>query len=72
MSDCNFTYISEEYLVDKFLKNGKEAIYALAEGDEQKILLLGLKRYTKVKPVNLKEHRRLIAKKLIEENKYCF
>ena len=58
--------------VDKFLKNGKEAIYALAEGDEQKILLLGLKRYTKVKPVNLKEHRRLIAKKLIEENKYCF
>ena len=58
--------------VDKFLKNGKEAIYALLEGDEQKILLLGLKRFTKVKPVNLKEHRRSIAKKLIEENKYCF
>ena len=58
--------------VDKFLKNGKEAIYALVEGDEQKILLLGLKRFTKVKPDNLKEHRRLIAKKLIEENKYCF
>jgi hypothetical protein len=40
--------------VDKFLKNGKEAIYALVEGDEQKILLLGLKRFTKVKPDNLK------------------
>ena len=58
--------------LDKFLKNGKEAIYGLVEGDEQKILLLGLKRFTKVKPDNLKEHRRLIAKKLIEENKYCF
>ena len=58
--------------VDKFIKNGKEAIYALTQGDEQKILLLGLKRFTKVKPDNLKNHRRLIAKKLIEENKYCF
>ena len=27
--------------IDKFQKNGKEAIYALSEGDEQKILLLG-------------------------------
>jgi len=58
--------------IDKFQKNGKEAIYALSEGDEQKILLLGLKRFTKVKPDNLKEHRRSIAKKLIEENLYCF
>jgi hypothetical protein len=31
---------------------------------------MGLKRFTKVSAVNLKEHRRLIAKKLIEENKY--
>ena len=58
--------------IDKFQKNGKEAIFALSEGDEQKILLLGLKRFTKVKPDNLKEHRRGIAKKLIEENLYCF
>ena len=58
--------------IDKFQINGKEAIYALSEGDEQKILLLGLKRFTKVKPDNLKEHRRSIAKKLIEENLYCF
>ena len=53
-------------------KNGKEALFAIAEGDEQKMLLMGLKRFTKVQPTNLKEHRRLIAKKLIEENKYCF
>ena len=53
-------------------KNGKEALFAIAEGDEQKMLLMGLKRFTKAQPTNLKEHRRLIAKKLIEENKYCF
>ena len=58
------------HVVEKVNKNGKEAIYAILEGDEQKILLMGLKRFTKVSPANLKEHRRLIAKKLIEENKY--
>ena len=30
------------------------------------------KRFTKVKAVNLKEQRRIIAKKVIEENKYCY
>jgi hypothetical protein len=58
------------HVIEKVSKNGKEAIYAILQGDEQKILLMGLKRFTKVSPVNLKEHRRLIAKKLIEENKY--
>jgi hypothetical protein len=57
---------------DKINKNGKEAIYALTNGDKQNILLLALKRFTKVKPVNLKDLRRLIAKKIIEENKYCY
>jgi alkylation response protein AidB-like acyl-CoA dehydrogenase len=58
--------------VEKISKNGKEALYAISEGDEQKILLLGLKRFTKINASNLKENRRLIAKKLIETNKYCF
>jgi alkylation response protein AidB-like acyl-CoA dehydrogenase len=58
------------HVIEKVNKNGKEAIYAILQGDEQKILLMGLKRFTKVSAVNLKEHRRLIAKKLIEENKY--
>jgi len=58
--------------VEEIRKNGKEALFAIVEGDEQKMLLMGLKRFTKVQPTNLKEHRRLIAKKLIEENKYCF
>jgi len=58
------------HVIEKVSKNGKEAIYAILQGDEQKILLMGLKRFTKVSAVNLKEHRRLIAKKIIEENKY--
>ena len=58
--------------VEEIRKNGKEALFAILEGDEQKMLLMGLKRFTKVQAVNLKEHRRNIAKKIIEENRYCF
>ncbi len=56
--------------VDKVAKCGKEAINAFAQGDEQKMMLLGLKRFTKTQPFNSKDARRLIADKLIAENKY--
>ena len=36
------------HVIEKVSKNGKEAIYAILQGDEQKILLMGLKRFTKV------------------------
>lgn len=58
--------------VDKVAKAGKEAINAFAEGDEQKMMLLGLKRFTKTEPFNSKDARRIIADKLIEEGKYVF
>ena len=51
------------HAVEEIRKNGKEALFAILEGDEQKMLLMGLKRFTKVQAVNLKEHRRNIAKK---------
>ncbi len=51
---------------------GKDAINSFAEGDEQKAMLMGLKRFTKVAPYNTKEARRRIAAKLIEANKYSF
>ncbi len=57
---------------DRINKNGKEAINSFAGGDEQKMLLLGLKRFTKTEPFNAKEARRHIADKLIEKNVYCF
>ena len=57
---------------DRINKNGKDAINAFAGGDEQRMLLLGLKRFTKTEPLNTKEARRRIADKLIEKNGYCF
>lgn len=58
--------------IDKVAKSGKEAINAFAEGDEQKMMLLGLKRFTKSEPFNSKNARRLIADHLIEKRKYQF
>lgn len=51
---------------------GKEAIYAFAEGDEQRMMLMGLKRFTKMEPYNLKEARRRVADHLIAKNEYPF
>ena len=56
--------------IDKVNKAGKEAINAFADGDEQRMMLLGLKRFTKSAPFNSKDARRRIADKLIAENKY--
>lgn len=55
---------------DKVNKAGKEAINAFASGDEQRMMLLGLKRFTKIEPFNSKDARRRVADKLIAENKY--
>ena len=51
---------------------GKEAIFAFSEGDEQRVMMLGLKRFTKIEPFNLKEARRRIADALIKKNGYAF
>jgi alkylation response protein AidB-like acyl-CoA dehydrogenase len=56
--------------IDKVAKCGKEAINSFADGDEQKMMLLGLKRFTKTEPFNSKDARRLIADKLIEDGRY--
>ena len=57
---------------DRLHMAGKDAINSFADGDEQRMLLMGLKRYTKVAPLNVKESRRNVAAMLISENKYCF
>ena len=53
-------------------KAGKDAINSFAEGDEARMMLMGLKRFTKTEAFNPKEARQLIANKLIEANQYCF
>jgi alkylation response protein AidB-like acyl-CoA dehydrogenase len=55
---------------DVINKHGKDAINAFAEGDEQRMMLLGLKRFTKVEPFNSKDAKRRIAEKLISDGKY--
>jgi alkylation response protein AidB-like acyl-CoA dehydrogenase len=56
--------------IDKVNKAGKEAINAFAEGDEQRMMLLGLKRFTKTAPFNSKDARRRVADAMIAANKY--
>ena len=62
------TYLTDA--ADKINKYGKTAINSFAEGDEQRMMLLGIKRFTKTDPYNTKEARRRIAKKLIEDGRY--
>lgn len=57
---------------DKINKCGKDAINSFVEGDELRMMQMGLKRFTKQLPLNVKESRRRIAEKLIVENKYCY
>lgn len=58
--------------MDKINKSGKDAINAFAEGDEQRMMLLGLKRFTKIGALNVKEARRRIAAKMIAANDYVY
>jgi alkylation response protein AidB-like acyl-CoA dehydrogenase len=52
--------------------SGKEALLAFADGDELKMMLMGLKRFCKTADFNTKEARQRIALHLIEKNEYDF
>lgn len=59
--------------VDIIAKKGKEGIVSFAEGDEQRMMLMGLRRFTKyVNMPNVVALRNKIAEKVIAENMYCF
>jgi alkylation response protein AidB-like acyl-CoA dehydrogenase len=58
--------------IDRVNVNGRTAINSMCEGDEQRMLLMGLKRFTKPSMINTKEARRRIAAALCEANRYCF
>jgi alkylation response protein AidB-like acyl-CoA dehydrogenase len=67
-TDIMHCYLNDA--VDRVNKAGKEAINAFASGDEQRMMLLGLKRFTKMEPFDSKDARRRIADKLIAANRY--
>ncbi len=57
---------------DRLWVSGKNALHGFAEGDELRMMTMGLKRFSKVDPINTKEARRRIAALAIEKNKYPY
>ncbi|MEO8235994.1 MAG: acyl-CoA dehydrogenase family protein [Flavobacterium sp.] len=59
--------------VDIITIKGKESIISFAEGDEQRMMLMGLRRFTKYANMpNVVGLRETITTKLVAENEYCF
>ena len=59
--------------VDIVSQKGKESIISFAEGDEQRMMLMGLRRFTKyINMPNIIELRETIATKLVAKNGYCY
>ncbi len=68
--ECALVYLHEA--VDKIHNAGKDVIMGFAKGDELNVLLMGLKRFTKIAPKNLIEARRVIAQAAMAKNGYIF
>ena len=62
------TYIYDA--ADAINKAGKDALNSFADGDELRMMHIGLKRFTKVDPFNTKEARRTICAQLVADNGY--
>ena len=64
------TYLSDA--MDRIAKSARDAVSGFAEGDELRMMLMGIKRFTKMDPVNTIAARRRVAAALIEKNGYAF
>lgn len=51
---------------------GREALFSYAEGDELRMMMMGIKRFTKMEVFNVKDARRVVAARVIAENRYCY
>lgn len=69
-ADITRTYIYDA--ADKINKAGKDALNSFADGDELRMMHIGLKRFTKTEPFNSKEARRRICNKMLESNGFSF
>ena len=72
MKGADSTLVEQEMMkcfiysaAEKISAAGKEALISFGEGDELKMMLMGLRRFTKVEPFNIKESRRVVAAQLI-------
>ncbi len=68
LADATRTFMADA--ADRIAHSGKNAINAFAEGDEQRMMLMGLKRFTKVAAFNTKDARRRIAAAALEAGQY--
>ena len=57
---------------DRIHKSGKDALHSFATGDELRVMLMGLRRFSKTSGIHVRDTRRLVAAQLIEANRYCF
>lgn len=64
------TYLSD--VMDSMHTWAKRSIVSFAEGDEQKMMLMAAKRFSKYAPYNTVAARDRIADRLIAANEYCF
>ncbi len=68
--DMAMIYLHEA--VERAAQAGRQAITSFAEGDELQLMLLGLKRFTRIEPFNLKEARRRVARAALDKGAYPF
>lgn len=64
------TYIYDA--ADRINKAAKDALNSFAEGDELRMMHIGIKRFTKVEPFNTKDARRRISEHMVAEGRYCY
>jgi alkylation response protein AidB-like acyl-CoA dehydrogenase len=67
-NDIMRTYLYDA--ADRINKAGKDALNSFADGDELRMMHIGLKRFTKVEPFNCKDARRRISDRLVADNGY--
>ena len=67
-ADIVRTYLYDA--ADRINKAGKDALNGFADGDELRMMHIGLKRFTKLEPFNTKDARRRISDRLVADNGY--
>jgi alkylation response protein AidB-like acyl-CoA dehydrogenase len=67
-ADIVRTYLYDA--ADRINKAGKDALNGFADGDELRMMHIGLKRFTKLEPFNTKDARRRVSDRLVADNGY--